>query len=325
MANDSPASRQPDDTSGPDRPLVVQTEALHPDAVAWLGERCRLVRCEPEAPGFEALLAGADGLVIRTYTRVDDALLKRAPRLRVIGRAGVGLDNVDVAACERRGVRVVNTPDANTGAVVEYVFAMLLDVLRRRVVLDDAVDAAGWRTLRAELGAASREIGALTLGIWGFGRIGSRVGRVAEALGARVIFHDLLDVPDDRRGGARPVSRDGLLELADVVTLHVDGRSENRGLVGADALGRMRPGAILVNAARGFVVDEAALVAWLRANPAACAILDVHATEPVPPDSALLGLPNALLTPHIGAATEVANRAMSMVVRDVWEVLAPYR
>lgn len=121
------------------------------------------------------------------------------------------------------------------------------------------------------------------------------------------------------------MSRDGLLELADVVTLHVDGRSENRGLVGADALGRMRPGAILVNAARGFVVDEAALVAWLRANPAACAILDVHATEPVPPDSALLGLPNALLTPHIGAATEVANRAMSMVVRDVWEVLAPYR
>jgi phosphoglycerate dehydrogenase-like enzyme len=307
-----------------DTALVVQTEPLHPEAAAWLAERCRLVRHDPAEPGFEALLDRADGLVIRTYTRVDEALLSRAPRLRVVGRAGVGLDNVDLDACARRGIRVVHTPDANTQAVVEFVFAILFDAIRPRRVLDSAVDAATWRALRAGL-SAPRQLADLVVGVWGFGRIGSRVARAAAAFDARVLYHDLLDIPADRRSGAEPVPREELLERADVLTLHVDGRASNRGMLGAAELARMRDDAILINAARGFIVDTEALAEWLRAHPAAKALLDVHEREPFPSDSPLLALPNARLTPHIAAATEPANRAMSMVVQDVWHALRETR
>lgn len=319
-----PGREAPDPGRADDTALVVQTEPLHPDAAAWLGERCRLVRHDPAEPGFDALLERADALVIRTYTRVDDALLSRALRLRVVGRAGVGLDNVDLDACARRGIRVVHTPDANTQAVVEFVFAILFEAIRPRRVLDSAVDAATWRALRSGL-SAQRQLADLTFGVWGFGRIGSRVAHAAAAFGADVLYHDLLDIPLDKRSGAEAVPRDELLAKADVLTLHVDGRASNRGMVGAAELARMRGNAILINAARGFIVDTEALAAWLRAHPGATALLDVHEQEPFPPDSPLLGLPNARLTPHIAAATDPANRAMSMVVQDVWRALLETR
>lgn len=305
----------------PGRPLVIQTEHLDDVCSAWLAERARLERCaSDEEPRFSQLLAQAEGLVIRTYTKVDEALLARAPRLRVVGRAGVGVDNVDLAACAARGVTVVNTPAANVRAVVEYVTALLFDAIRPRVFLDRAVDPKHWKTIRSDL-IAPRQASELTLGIYGLGRIGSQVARVGAALDMRVIYHDLLDIPPQRRHGAQPVSREELLAQSDVLTIHVDGRRSNRGLINADAFGRMKRNVVFINAARGFVVDPVALADFMRANPEACAMLDVHEPEPFGPDYPLLGIDNVRLSPHLAAATAPAHRNMSWVVRDVWRVL----
>ncbi|MFN7021400.1 MAG: NAD(P)-dependent oxidoreductase [Phycisphaerales bacterium] len=306
------------------KPLVIQTEPLDREAAAWLAERVELARCSSHDAGFAALLARADGLAIRTYTRVDDGLLALAPRLRVVGRAGVGLDNVDVEACRRRGVSVVSTPGANTRAVVELVTAFMLDALRPRVFLDKALSAERWGELRKEL-IAPRQLGDLTLGIVGFGRVGSAVGRVGAAMDMRVVYNDLLEIAPERRAGASPAGLDEVLASADVLTIHVDGRAGNRGLIGSRALARCRPDVVFINTSRGFVVDAGALAAFLRENAGAQALIDVHEPEPFGPDYPLLGLGNAHLSPHIGAATSSAHKNMSWVVKDIWRVLCGER
>jgi phosphoglycerate dehydrogenase-like enzyme len=303
------------------RPLVIQTEHLHAEAAAWLAERCELVVCPSEdEPRFGELLARAEALVIRTYTRVDGAMLARAPRLRVVGRAGVGLDNVDVPACEARGVTVLNTPDANTRAVVEYVAALLLDALRPRVFLERALDTKAWKGVRSDL-IADRQLCEMTLGIWGLGKIGRQVARMARSLDMRVVYYDLLDIPEAHRHGATPVSRDDMLRQADALTIHVDGRAENHGILDAYALAQCKPDAVILNTSRGFVVHTDALAAFLRQNPGAKALLDVHEPEPFDATYELLGVENAWLSPHIASATSLAHRNMSWVVKDVWEAL----
>lgn len=308
-----------------DRPLVIQTEHLDEAAAAWLGQRCELAACAPEEePRFGELLGRAAGLVIRTYTRVDERLLARAPGLRVVGRAGVGLDNVDLAACAAAGVAVVHTPAANTRAVVEYVFALLLDVVRPRVALEAALDVKAWKQLRAGL-IAPRQLAGLTLGIVGFGKIGSQVGRVGAALDMRVIYHELVEIDEAGRGGAAPASLEALLGESDVISVHVDERPGNRHLFAAAQFARCRPDLVFINTSRGFVVDAVALAEFLKANPNARAALDVHEPEPFGPAYPLLGLPNALLSPHLAAATAQAHANMSWVVRDVWRVLSGER
>jgi phosphoglycerate dehydrogenase-like enzyme len=302
------------------RPLVIQTERLHEESAAWLAERCTLLRAAPGEAAFEDSIGRAQALVVRTYTRVDVALLARAPELRVVGRAGVGLDNIDVAACRARGIEVVHTPDANTTAVVEYVFTLLFDALRPHAYLQESVGAARWVELRRAL-SAPRQLADLTLGVYGLGRVGSGVARAGAAFGMRVLFHDLLDIPDTARSGALPVTRDSLLADSDVVTVHVDGRASNRNLLSHDAFAHMKPDSVFVNTARGFIVDAVALAAWLRAHPHAQALLDVHQPEPFIAEYPLLGLPNARLSPHLAAATVTADRKMSRVVEEVWRVL----
>ena len=302
------------------RPLVIQAEDLSPPAVEFLRQHCELLACPAHDPRFASALREARGLVVRTYTRVDAGMLDAAPNLKVVGRAGVGLDNIDLDACRARGVTVVSTPNANTQAVAEYVFALLLDALRPRRLVDRALPMDQWNALRRGL-LAPRQLGQMTLGIWGLGKIGTRVASIAGAVGMRVLYHDLLDIPADQRAGAACVPRDQLLRESDVVTLHVDARAENRHLVGDEALALLRSDALLLNTARGFVVDAHALARVLRANPRATAILDVHDPEPFPPEYSLLGLPNARLSPHIAAATVLANENMSWVVRDVVRVL----
>lgn len=279
-------------TPPPARPLVIQTERLHSEAAAWLADRAELVVAAPGEAAFDARIGEAAGLVVRTYTQVDQALLERAPALRVVGRAGVGLDNIDLAACAARAVSVVYTPDANTRAVVEYVFALLLDALRPRTLLGEALEPVAWARMRREH-VARRQLAGLTMGIYGLGRVGRRVAAVATALDMRVLYHDLLEIPAERRNGADPVSRRTLLRESDVVTVHVDGRRSNRGLVDAAALALMKPDAVLVNTSRGFVVDAAALAGWLESRPDALALLDVHEPEPFGADHPLLAVPNA--------------------------------
>jgi phosphoglycerate dehydrogenase-like enzyme len=301
-------------------PLVLQTEDLDASAAAWLAERCELVACGVDDPRFSGLLARAEGLVVRTYTRVDGALLAGAPRLRVVGRAGVGLDNIDVGACAARGVRVVHTPDANSQAVAEFVLALLVDSSRPRVMIERAVDAKEWARLRKEL-RAPRQLSEMTLGVLGLGRIGSRVARMGVGIGMDVLYHDIREIGEQDRGGARPVSLAELCAKADVLTLHIDPRESNRRFVNASLLAMCKPALVLINTSRGVIVDDLALAAFLRRNPRAQALLDVHEPEPFGPDYPLLGLPNAHLSPHIAAATATAQENMSWVVRDVWLVL----
>jgi phosphoglycerate dehydrogenase-like enzyme len=250
---------------------VLQSEDLDPAAAAWLRESCDLVECHFSCqPRFDELLADAQGLVVRTYTRVDERLLDRAPRLRVVGRAGVGLDHIDVGACRRRGVQVVHTPAANCDAVAEYVFAMLFGALRPRYRLRSAVDLAEWNRLRKGHEATS-QLNELTLGVFGLGRVGSRVARIARGVGMRVLYSDLLDIPESSRHGATPVPPDTLLRDSDIVTIHVDGRSENQKWFSERFCSLLRPTAIIVNSSRGLVLDEHALACWLRAHPAGMA------------------------------------------------------
>lgn len=299
---------------------VVQFEHLDVEAVEWLRERCTVIQVDPESTDSAEHLARADGMIVRTYTTVDRALLARAPRLRVVGRAGTGLDNIDCPACRSRNVQVVYTPDSNGQAVAEYVMCLIGDALRPRPALDHAVAADAWRVLRADH-VAPKQMNELTLGILGLGRIGRRVARTASSIGFHVLYNDLLEIPMARREGADPVSVEALFEQSDVLSVHIDGRPENRGFVGHRLLSCMKPNAVFLNTSRGFVMETADLAAHLRAQPGARAYLDVHDPEPFDDEYPLLGLPSATLYPHLASRTAAAMRDMSWVVRDVWAVL----
>jgi D-3-phosphoglycerate dehydrogenase len=302
-------------------PLVLVTEGIDPGPLAWLRDRARVVEAAPGSPAFDAALPAAAGLVVRTYTRVAAPLLAGGPNLRVVGRGGVGLENIDVAACRSRGVEVVYTPDANTRAVGEFVIGLMLQLVRPWAAFRDrAYDPAEFKRVRNTLRGG--QLDELTLGVLGMGRVGRRVGHIAaNGFGMRVIYHDLVDVRPHLTFPATAVDRSTLFREADVLTLHVDLRPGNERLVGGPELGLMRPTAVLINTSRGEVVDAAALAAAVRGGRLAGAALDVFDPEPPGPDFPLLGLDNVVLTPHMAARTRSAMENMSWVVRDVMEVL----
>jgi phosphoglycerate dehydrogenase-like enzyme len=303
------------------RPVVAVTEQLSECAYTWLAERCDVVRARPCEAAFVEIAERLEGLVVRTYTAVDEKLLRCLPRLKVVGRGGVGLDNIDIDACKARGITVVSTPDANTQAVVEFVLCCLCDALRPRAPLERALTKEEWHQVRDEELVGLWQMNELSLGILGLGRIGRRVAEVARAIGFDVIFHDIRGIPDDERGGAEPVDLHTLFGESDIITIHVDGRASNRHFVGAHLFRLMKPDAILLNTSRGFVIDHEALAMWLLAHPAATALLDVHDPEPVEPTNPVLGLDNAHLTPHLASRTLTAMDNMSWVVKDVVAVL----
>jgi D-3-phosphoglycerate dehydrogenase len=303
-------------------PLVLVTEGSDPTPLAWLRERARVVEAAPGTPAFDAALPDADGMFVRTYTRVDSALLARCPRLRVVGRGGVGLENIDVAACRARGVEVVYTPDANTLAVGDFVIGLALQLLRPWSFFKERTyEPAEFKRVRDALRGV--QLNELTFGILGMGRVGRRVGHLAgNGFGARVIYNDLLDVRPHLTFPATAVDPPTLFREADVVTLHVDMRPGNKHLVGAPLLSLMKPTAILINTSRGEVLDTDALAAAILGKRIAGAALDVFDPEPPPADFPLLGFDNVLLTPHVAARTHTAVVNMSWVVRDVIEVLS---
>ena len=310
--------------AGPDAPLVLVTEGSDPRPLDWLRERCRVIEATVDSPEFRQHLGDARGLVVRTYTKVNDALLARAPRLKVVGRGGVGLENIDVPACRRRGVEVVYTPDANTLAVGDFVFGLVLQLLRPWAVFRErAYGPKEFKRIRDTV--RGRQLNELTLGILGLGRVGRRVGHIAaNGFGMRVIYNDVIDFDraDDRPAfPATAVDKDTLYRESDVLSLHVDMRPGNENLVGRAQLALMKPTAVLVNTSRGEVLDAAALADAIRSNRLAGAALDVFAPEPPPDDFPLLGLPNVILTPHLAARTYTAIENMSWVVRDVVEVI----
>jgi phosphoglycerate dehydrogenase-like enzyme len=303
-------------------PLVLVTEDSDPTPLAWLKERARVVEAAPGSPEFDAALPDADGMVVRTYTRVNAALLARCPKLRVVGRGGVGIENIDVPACRGRGVEVVYTPDANTLAVGDFVFGFALQLLRPWAFFKDrAYDPAEFKRVRNAVRGV--QLNELTTGILGMGRVGRRVGKIAaDGFGMRVIYHDVLDVRPHLTFPATVVDKPTLFREADVVTLHTDMRPGNRHLVGAPELSLLKPTAILINTSRGEVLDAAALAAAVREKRIAGAAIDVFDPEPPPADFPLLGFDNVLLTPHVAARTHTAVENMSWVVRDVLDVLS---
>lgn len=302
------------------KPIVIVTEPLASAPSKWLVNECEVIQAAPGHADFIAAAPRAQGLAIRTATRVDAQLLAQLPQLKVIARAGVGLDHIDLAACKARGIRVVHTPDANTQAVVQYVLALVFDAIRPRVFLTTPMNATQWEQARDELTAA-RQLNEMTFGILGLGRIGKRLAHTLQALGCKVLFHDLLDIESAARHGAAPVTAQALFAQADILSIHIDGRDSNCNFVNAQLIDTLKPNATFINTSRGRVVDHHALARFLHANSAAQALLDVHDPEPFLADSPMLSLANAHLAPHLASRTDTAVRNMSWVVRDLVAVL----
>jgi D-3-phosphoglycerate dehydrogenase len=264
----------------------------------------------------------AEALVIRTGGVIDAALLDRGRDLKVIGRHGVGYDQIDIEAATERGIQVVYTPGANTQSVAEHVFAFLIG-LSKHFPRMMAELARGNYLARTNLTGC--EIAGKTLGIIGFGRIGRRVGEIAHlGFGMKVLYHDIVPAAEEieLRAGARRTGFRELLAAADYVTLHVPLDVSTRRMIDSAALARMRPHAILINTSRGPVVDEAAVARALDAGLIRGFAADVFAEEPPPPDHPLIGRPDVMLTPHSAAQTEEGLRNMAtMVAQDVVSVL----
>ncbi|MCY2953760.1 MAG: phosphoglycerate dehydrogenase [Planctomycetota bacterium] len=303
------------------KPTVLVTEGSDPRPLAWLRQQVNVIEVPYDDPAFDRHLATADGLVVRTYTKVNESMLDQAPRLKVVGRGGVGLESIDLAACRRRGVQVVYTPDANILAVGDFVFGYILQLLRPWCFFKDLVpDPKEFKRVRNTV--RGRQLNELTIGILGMGRVGRRVGHIAATgFGMRVLYNDLIDVSEHVPFHATSVDKPTLYRQADILSIHVTMLPGNENLVGASQIAMMKPDAILINTSRGEVLDAQALADAIRAKRLAGAAVDVYWPEPPPSDFPLLKLDNVLLTPHLAARTYTALENMSWVVRDVVEVL----
>ena len=268
-------------------------------------------------PGaLEAALPFADAWIMRNRTQARGRLLDAAGNLKVIGRLGAGLDNIDMAACERRGITVIPATGANAESVAEYVITAALGGLRGAFFTTRAVEAGTWPRQMLSQG---REAAGKVLGIIGLGNIGQLTARKASAIGMRVIAHDRHLPPDAAawqyvESPAR--SLDELLAESDVISLHVPLTAETRGLLDRERLSRMKRDAVLINTARGGLVDEAALASMLREGRLGSAALDVFEREPLPAGSPLAGVPRLLLTPHIAGITVESNERVSALIAD---------
>ncbi|MEO0999660.1 MAG: hydroxyacid dehydrogenase [Pseudomonadota bacterium] len=298
-------------------PDIVITEFMDDAAIAALSARYDvlsdpgLADRQAEIP---AHLGEARALIVRNRTQVTEALLAAAPRLTCVGRLGVGLDNIDVAACEARGVAVFPATGANDASVAEYVVTATLILLRGAWHASDEVAAGGWPRGRLQ----GREVAGKTLGLLGFGAIARETARRAAALGMTVAAHDPhIAAEDPAWAGARRLGFGALLAEADVLSLHVPLTEATRGVIGAEALAVMKPDAVLINAARGGVVDESALAEALRAGRIAGAALDVFEAEPLSAEAGarFQGL-NVLLTPHIAGVTVESNVRVSALIAE---------
>jgi len=297
-------------------PKVYITRPLPTKAVERLAARCDVKMRPEDAPLDPAQLAEScrdiEGLMA-TGVRVSEDVVAQGPRLRAVANVGVGYDNIDVAACTRRGIPVTNTPDVLTETTADLAFALLMAAPRRLVECDRYVREGQWQSSKWELLWGS-DIYGKTLGVYGLGRIGKAVVRRARGFSMRVIYFDVVrPTPDlEEELGVQFVDRETLLREADFLTLHVPLTPETHHLIGARELSMLKPTAFLINAARGKCVDEAALVEALQSKRLAGAGLDVFEHEPhVHPG--LLSLPNVVLAPHVGSATAQTRLAMAML------------
>lgn len=315
-----PIERATDPGDGRVLPVVHVADPLAEDGLVLLRDRCdvRVTQGLTEAE-LAPLLADVDALIVRSETKVNASLMDRAPRLAVIGRAGVGVDNIDVPAATERGVYVVNAPLGNIVAAAEHAIALALALMRNIPEADRSVRAGEWK--RAKL--MGHELRGKTLGLIGIGRVGSLVARRAAAFEMKVIAHDpFATEAGARAAGAELVELDALFARADVISLHTPLTEKTRGLINATTLAQMKPTTVIVNASRGEVVDAQALAAALAAGTIAGAALDVFSGEPLAADSPLRGAPRTVLTPHIaGSTTEAQVNVAIDVVKQILDIL----
>lgn len=303
----------------------------------------RVVICEPLAPrardileaeeGFEVLdragsgrealreaAKSADALIVRSGTRVDEELLGAGESLKVVARAGVGVDNVDLEAASRLGILVVNAPDGNVITTAEHTIAMMFALARKIPSAVSSLKQGRWERSRF----VGSELSSKTLGVVGMGRVGSQTAAFARSLGMNVIAHDpYLSAETLSRRGVSPVDFGELLEKSDYVTLHVPMTAETGNLIGAAEIARMREGVRIINCARGGLIDEAALASALDSGKVAGAAVDVYAKEPPERDGPLIGRDDVVCTPHLGASTAEAQENVAIsVARQVMAYLA---
>ena len=259
------------------------------------------------SPELEARLGYAEGLFCLLTVKVNESLLARAPRLRVVSNMAVGYDNIDVAACTRRGIPVGNTPGVLTEATADLTLALLLAAARQIPLSSRDAREGRWQTW-SPTGWLGMDLQGATLGLVGMGKIGQAVATRAAAFGLRIVYHSRSD-----RGlpGWQRLELDDLLAQSDFVSLHVPLTAQTRGLINNSTLRKMKPTALLINAARGPVVDTAALLQALQEGWIAGAALDVTDPEPLPTEHPLYSLPNCLIVPHIGSATFRARQRMA--------------
>lgn len=266
---------------------------------------------------LDRALPGAHALIVRSETKVTADMIAKAAQLRVIARAGTGVDTIDVAAATRRGVAVMNAPGANTVSAAEHAFGLLLSLVRHIPPAAEAMRRGDWDRKRYE----GTELRGKAMGVIGLGRIGGHVAHLARAFGMTVIAHDPF-LPDERAVElqVKLLPLDQLLRLADVISLHLALTDETHHLINTERLAFMKPGAFLINTARGELVDEAALAAAVKEKRIAGAAIDVFAVEPLPADSPLRGIDRVILTPHLAASTAEAQERVAVetaaAVRD---------
>ena len=297
---------------------ILITDGLESAAISSLRKSHQVDVQELDPKGLLAAIPGYHALIVRSRTLVSKAVLATAKNLKVVGRAGVGVDNIDVAEATARKIVVVNAPIASTVSVAELAIGHMLSLLRHLPDADRSVREGKWEKKRLE----GRELFGKTLGLVGSGRIGAEVAKRAQAFGMRVIAYDPYLSPSAANGlGIRLVDKDTVFREADVVSIHAALTPETSGMISAAEFARMKPGAVLVNCARGEIVQEAALAEALSSGRLAGAAVDVFEAEP-PVGSPLLAAPNVVFTPHLGASTHEAQaRAGSTIAEQVLKVL----
>jgi D-3-phosphoglycerate dehydrogenase len=300
---------------------VMVTDEVDPEGIALLRAEPRIEVVErPTLPPEKLLeeIGEYDALIGRSATRISRELLERGTRLKVVGRAGVGVDNVDLEHATELGVAVINAPGGNTVAVAELFFGVSISLLRHIDVAAESMRKGEWR--RSQLGGY--ELRGRTLSIIGLGRIGSEIARRTRVFGMKTVGYDpyVSESRFEELGVERVTTLNEALERGDVVTIHVPLTDETKGMIGAAELAHLSPRALILNLARGGVIDEPSLVEALTAGKIAGAALDTYAKEPLAPDHPLRSAPNLILTPHLGASTKEAQKSVALeactAVRD---------
>lgn len=297
---------------------LVVARRIYPELIEWLGGEFDIVANQDDAAWgpseLARALADADGALITAGERIDEALLSQCPKLKVVANIAVGFNNIDLVACTRHGVLATNTPDVLNEATADHAWALLLAAARCVGESERWLRAGHWKRWTFEMFNGA-EIAGTTLGVLGMGRIGRAIARRAAGFSMRVIYHNRNRLPAEQVGGAQYVTLDDLLAQSDHLVLVVPYSQAVHHIIGGEQLARMKPTAVLVNIARGGVVDDAALVEALHEGRVAAAGLDVYENEPAL-NPGLLELENVVLTPHIASSTRGTRIAMATLAAD---------